>query len=69
MNTYSLSHTRWKCQYHIIFIPKNRRKVMYGKLKADVREIIIKLCGYKKNRNSRRGNVCKSCTLMPERTT
>ena len=48
MNKYSLSHTKWKCQYHIIFIPKYRRKVIYGKLKADIREIIIKLCQYKK---------------------
>ena len=48
MNKYSISHTMWKCQYHIVFIPKYRRKVMYGKLKEDLRDIIIKLCQYKK---------------------
>ena len=36
MDENSLSHTRWKCQYHIVFIPKYRRKVLYGKVKADI---------------------------------
>ncbi len=36
----SLSHVRWKCQYHIVFIPKYRKKILYGKLRNDVREII-----------------------------
>ena len=47
MNKYSLSHTRWKCQYHIVFIPKYRQKVLYGKLRKDIREIIKKLCMYR----------------------
>ena len=48
MDEHSLSHTRWKCQYHIVFIPKYRRKVLYGKVKADVREILRTLCRYRK---------------------
>ena len=48
MDESSLSHTRWKCQYHIVFIPKYRKKVMYGQVKADIREIIKVLCKYKK---------------------
>ena len=48
MDDQSLSHTRWKCQYHIVFIPKYRRKAMYGKVRTDVREIIKTLCRYKK---------------------
>jgi len=48
MDTRSLSHTRWKCQYHIVFIPKYRQKRLYGRLKTDVKEIIKKLCEYKK---------------------
>ncbi len=48
MDDQSLSHTKWKCQYHIVFIPKYRRKVMYGKVRADIREIIKVLCRYKK---------------------
>lgn len=43
MDNRSLSHTRWKCQYHIVFIPKYRKKVLYGK----IREIISTLCRYK----------------------
>ena len=43
----SLSHTKWNCTYHIVFIPKYRRKEMYGKLREDIREIIRELCGYK----------------------
>ena len=47
MDNKSLSHVRWKCQYHVVFIPKYRKKVLYGKLKADVRDIISTLCRYK----------------------
>ena len=48
MDDNSLSHTKWKCQYHIVFIPKYRKIVLYGKLREDVREIIKTLCKYKK---------------------
>ena len=34
----SLSHTRWNCKYHIVFIPKYRRKAIYGKLRADIED-------------------------------
>lgn len=47
MDSSSLSHTKWKCQYHIVSIPKYRRKVLYGQIRADVREILKKLCAYK----------------------
>ena len=33
MDNNSLTHTRWNCKYHIVFIPKYRRKVIYGNLK------------------------------------
>ena len=40
----SLSHTKWNCQYHIVFIPKYRRKAIYNKLRKDIgtyiREIV-----------------------------
>ena len=32
----SLSHSKWRCKYHIVFAPKYRRQVIYGKIKADV---------------------------------
>lgn len=47
MDKNSLSHTSWKCQYHIVFIPKYRRKALYGQVKTDVREILRTLCKYK----------------------
>lgn len=47
MDNSSLSHTKWDCIYHVVFIPKYRRKVMYGELRSDIREIIKKLCEYK----------------------
>ena len=43
----SLSHTRWNCKYHIVFIPKYRRKEIFGKLRSDIGQIIRQLCTYK----------------------
>ena len=43
----SITHTRWNCTYHIVFIPKYRRKIMYGETKRDLVEIINKLCEMK----------------------
>ncbi|EFU41593.1 IS200 family transposase [Paenibacillus vortex V453] len=40
----SLAHTRWNCKYHIVFAPKNRRQVIYGKLKREIGKIIRELC-------------------------
>ena len=68
MDSHSLSHTKWECQYHIVFIPKYRRKVLYGKIRADVREIIRILCKYKKVEIIE-GAVCKDhvhlCLSIP----
>lgn len=41
---HSLSHTKWRCKYHIVFAPKYRRKVIYKELRADIGQIIRKLC-------------------------
>ena len=40
MDNQSIQHTRWNCTYHIVFIPKYRRKIMYGANKKDLVEII-----------------------------
>jgi len=40
----TLSHTTWECKYHIVFAPKYRRQVVYGKIKADVANILSMLC-------------------------
>ena len=42
------SHSSYRCEYHIVFAPKYRRKVIYGKLKKDIGEILRKLCNEKK---------------------
>ena len=44
MDNNSLSHTRYNCTYHIVFIPKYRRKVMYGEVRVEMAEILKKLC-------------------------
>ena len=43
----SLAHTRWDCSYHIIFIPKFRRKVFFKEVRKEVGEILRTLCEYK----------------------
>ena len=40
----SLSHTKWRCKYHIVFAPKYRRKIIYGKLRVDIGKILRMLC-------------------------
>ena len=42
------AHSTWRCQYHIVFAPKFRRKVIYKELKADIGYILRKLCEEKK---------------------
>ena len=44
MDNNSLSHTKWNCKYHIVFAPKYRRKVAYGKIKQDIANILSMLC-------------------------
>ena len=43
----SLSHVRWDCTYHVVIVPKYRRKVLYGKLRGKVGKILRELCGQK----------------------
>ena len=43
----SLSHVRWDCKYHVVFIPKYRKRVMYGKLRTKIGEIMRDLCRQK----------------------
>ena len=44
MDKNSLAHTKWECKYHLVFAPKYRRQVIYGKIKADIGEILRELC-------------------------
>ena len=43
----SLAHTQWNCKYHIVFAPKYRRQIIYGKIKVDIGIMLRKLCEYK----------------------
>ena len=44
MDNSSLAHSKWNCKYHIVFAPKYRRQIIYGKIKADIGAILRKLC-------------------------
>ena len=43
----SLQHTKWRCQYHVVFAPKYRRMIIYGQIKKDIGQILRKLCEQK----------------------
>ncbi|MCI2036126.1 MAG: transposase, partial [Oscillospiraceae bacterium] len=45
--TYKVYHSTWRCQYHIVFASKYRRKEIYGQIKADIGKILRKLCKQK----------------------
>ena len=40
----SLSHVRWDCKYHVVIVPKYRKKVIYGKLKRKIGPLLRRLC-------------------------
>ena len=44
----SLSHSKWRCKYHIVFAPKYRRQVIYGQIKQDIGKILRQLCENKR---------------------
>jgi len=46
----SLSHTKWECEYHVIFIPKYRRRVLYGQLRRHLGEVFRKLAEQRESR-------------------
>ena len=57
MDTESLSHTKWRCKYHIVFAPKYRRRIIYGKLRGDIGKILRQLC-LRKNVELLEANAC-----------
>ena len=46
----SLNHAKWECKYHIVFIPKGRRKMLYGQLRKQLPEVFRELAGHKECR-------------------
>lgn len=55
----SLSHTRWDCKYHIVFIPKKRQKLIYGAIRKYLGEILHDLA-------KRKGVIIEEGHLMPD---
>jgi len=55
----SLSHTRWDCKYHVVFIPKKRQKLIYGAIRKDLGEILHDLA-------KRKGVIIEEGHLMPD---
>ena len=45
----SLSHTRWECKYHVVFIPKCRRKVLYGHIRKELGKMLAELARHKES--------------------
>ena len=43
----SLAHVRWECKYHVVFVPKYRKKVMFGRRRKQVGKILHQLCRQK----------------------
>ena len=46
----SLSHSKWECKYHVVFIPKYRRKALYGQLRRHLGEVFHRLASQKESR-------------------
>ena len=46
----SLSHTRWDCKYHVVFIPKRRKKKVFGALRRHLGEMLHELAGHKESK-------------------
>lgn len=59
MDEGSLSHTKWECKYHVLFIPKNRRKALYGDIRRELREVFRELA-------RQRGSEIEEGHLMPD---
>ena len=49
-NVESLSHTKWECKYHIVFIPKYRKKALYGALRQQLGDLLRQLAMQRESR-------------------
>ena len=59
----SLSHTKWECKYHVVFIPKCRRKVLYGKIRENLGALFHELAGQRESKILE-GHVCSDHVHM-----
>ena len=62
----SLNHTKWDCKYHVVFIPKRRRKQIYGALRKYLGEMFHELARQKESQDSGRTSVLGSCPHVRE---
>ena len=49
-NYRSLSHTKWECKYHVVFIPKYRKKVIYGEIRRYLGDVLRRLAEQRESR-------------------
>lgn len=59
----SLSHSKWNCKYHIIIVPKNRKSVIYGKIREELAKILRELATQKESTITE-GNLSKNHVHM-----
>src|SRR6516164_4277974 len=58
-DTKNLNHSTWECQYHVVFTPKYRKKVLYGMIRRDLKDVLHRLAKQKEC-------VIKEGSLMPD---
>ena len=57
----SLSHSKWDCKYHVVFVPKRRRKVIYGQIRRELGRVFHALAG--QNVRSSKGIQCRTMCI------
>ena len=62
----SLSHTKWDCKYPVVFIPKCRRKVLYGQLRRDLGEVFRRLAAQRECRIEEGHSMRDHVHMIPE---
>ena len=56
---HSLAHSKWRCQYHLVFAPKYRRQIIYGKYRVAIGKILRKICERSEGVTIIEANACK----------
>ena len=64
MDNQSIQHTRWNCTYHIVFIPKYRKKVIFNDVRRDLGQILRKLCEDEGSYDSLGSDTTGSCAYV-----
>jgi putative transposase len=64
----SLSHSKWECKYHVVFIPKYRRKVIYGELRQQLGDVFRKLALQKESKIEVPDHVHMMISIPPRNT-